>query len=87
MQINYTIIKNKNQRGKEAKNYGATQKVFKKLSKRSSLAKIKYRRIEIRVDKRLGEQFIQLIEKQGMFINQWNTEQTEKYLENFSKNT
>ena len=51
------------------------------------MAKIKYRRIEIRVDKRLGEQFIQLIEKQGMFINQWNTEQTEKYLEKISKNT
>lgn len=47
--------------------------------------KEKYKRIEIRVDKKLGEQFIELIENQGISRNQWGTEQIKKYLEKFQK--
>lgn len=47
--------------------------------------KEKYKRIEIRVDKRLGEQFVELIEKQGISRNQWGTEQIKKYLEKYQK--
>lgn len=47
--------------------------------------KEKYKRIEIRVDKKLGEQFIELIEKQGISRNQWGTEQIKKYLEKCEK--
>jgi len=47
--------------------------------------KEKYKRIEIRVDKKLGEQFIELIESQGISRNQWGSEQIKKYLEKFQK--
>lgn len=49
--------------------------------------KKKYKRIELRVDKKLGEQFVSLIEEQGISRNQWGTEQIKKYLEKFKKNT
>lgn len=49
--------------------------------------KKKYKRIELKIDKKLGEQFVSLIEEQGISRNQWGTEQIKKYLEKFKKNT
>lgn len=54
--------------------------------KETEWQKEKYKRIELRVEKELGEQFIELIEKQGISRNQWGTEQIKKYLKKFSKN-
>lgn len=55
--------------------------------KENEWQKEKYKRIELRIDKELGEQFIKLIEKQGISRNQWGTEQIKKYLKKFAKNT
>lgn len=44
-----------------------------------------YKRIELRVEKKLGEEFVDLLEKQNISRNQWGTEQIKKYLENFKK--
>ena len=49
--------------------------------------KEKYKRIELRVDRELGEQFVNLLEKQGISRNQWGTEQIKKYLKKFEKNS
>ena len=53
--------------------------------KEGDWAKSKYKRIELRVDKSLGEKFVALLEEQGISRNQWGTEQIEKYLKKFSK--
>ena len=54
--------------------------------KETEWAKEKYKRIELRVDKKLGEEFVALLEEQGKSRNQWGTEQIENYLKKFSKN-
>ena len=54
--------------------------------KEAEWQKEKYKRIELRVEKELGEQFIELIEKQGISRNQWGSEQIKKYLKKFSIN-
>ena len=48
--------------------------------------KDKYKRIELKVEKELGERFVKLIENQGISRNQWGTEQIKKYLEKFEEN-
>ncbi len=55
--------------------------------KENEWQKEKYKRIEIRVEKELGEQFVKLIDKQGISRNQWGAEQIKKYLKKFSNNT
>ena len=48
--------------------------------KENEWQKEKYKRIELRIEKKLGEQFVELIERQGISRNQWGTEQIKKYL-------
>ncbi len=55
--------------------------------KEAEWLKENYKRFEIRVDKELGEQFANLIKKQGISVNQWGSEQIKKYLKKFSKNS
>ena len=45
-----------------------------------------YKRIEIRVKKDIGEQFVELLKSQGKSVNSWGKEEIEKYLKKFSKN-
>lgn len=47
--------------------------------------KEKYKRIELRVPKSLGEDFIHLLEKQGISRNEWGKAQIEKYLKKFKE--
>lgn len=49
--------------------------------------KEKYKRIELRVNKELGEKFVDLLEKQGISRNHWGTEQIKEYLKKFEKNS
>ena len=55
--------------------------------KENEWQKEKYKRIELRIEKKLGEQFVELIERQGISRNQWGTEQIKKYLKKFSNNS
>ncbi len=55
--------------------------------KENKWQKEKYKRIELRIEKKLGEQFVELIERQGISRNQWGTEQIKKYLKKFSNNS
>ena len=55
--------------------------------KEAEWQKEKYKRIELKVDKQLGERFVHLIESQGISRNQWGTEQIKKYLQKYGENT
>lgn len=69
-------------------NQDENEKTYKRnYQSESEWQKKKYKRIELRVDKQLGEQFVNLLEKQGISRNQWGSEQIKKYLEKFEKST
>ncbi len=55
--------------------------------KENEWQKQKYKRIELRVDKKLGEEFVALLESKNISRNDWGTEQIKKFLKNNSKNT
>ncbi len=54
--------------------------------KEAEWQKQKYKRIELRVDKKLGEEFIDLLESKGISRNDWGTEQIKRFLKNNKKN-
>ena len=58
---------------------------MRNIQKEYEWQKEKYKRIELRVDKKLGEKFVNLLEKQGISRNQWGTEQIKKYIEEFER--
>lgn len=43
------------------------------------------KRIEIRIDKELGERFITLLKEKNISVNSWGIEQIKKYLEENKK--
>ena len=55
--------------------------------KENEWQKQKYKRIELRVDKKLGEEFVALLESKNISRNDWGTEQIKKYLKKFSNNS
>ena len=57
------------------------------LSAENEWLKKNYKRIEIRVKKDIGEQFINLLKTQGISVNSWGNEQIEKYLKQSNKKT
>jgi predicted HicB family RNase H-like nuclease len=71
------IYKKKSRRDFMARNY----------QKENEWQKQKYKRIELRVDKKLGEEFVALLESKNISRNDWGTEQIKKFLKNNSKNT
>ena len=46
-----------------------------------------YKRIEFRVKKEVGEQFIDLLKSQNISVNNWCNEQVKKYLQKNKKNS
>ncbi len=48
--------------------------------KENEWQKEKYKRIELKIEKELGEKFVKLLEEQGISRNKWGTEQIINYL-------